>query len=250
MADPSDDPADGYFGASVARDYDDFSSDRFSPEAIGPVVERLSQLAGDGPALEFAIGTGRVALPLAAAGVRVDGIELSRAMVEQLRSKPGGESIKITIGDMASTRVGGTYTLVYLVFNTISNLTTQQEQVACFRNAAAHLPPGGYFVIEVGVPSLRLLPPGQSAVPFLITAERLGFDTFDTATQQMSSHHIVLRNGTAQYREIPFRYAWPSELDLMAQLAGMHLYERWSDWSGSPFTGESTQHVSVWQKDN
>jgi len=244
----ADDPADGYFGASVARDYDALSADRFAPEAIEPVVARLAELAAGGRALEFAIGTGRIALPLAAAGVQVDGIELSRAMADELRRKPGGESIKVTIGDMASTRVDGTYSLVYLVFNTIANLTTQQEQVACFRNAAEHLAPGGFFVIEVGVPSLRRLPPGQNAVPFLITRERLGFDTFDPATQQTSSHHIIFRDGAAEYREIPFRYVWPSELDLMAQLAGMHAYARWSDWSGAPFTGESTQHVSVWQK--
>jgi SAM-dependent methyltransferase len=244
---PQDDP-DGWFGAEVAADYDDPDSDMFSATTIDPVVDVLAGLAGNRPALEFAIGTGRIALPLAQRGVEVHGIELSRAMVDRLRAKPGGADIPVTIGDMAHTRVDGEFGVVFLVFNTISNLTSQQDQVDCFRNAAAHLAPGGCFVIENGVPSLRNLPPGQEAVPFLISPERVGFDTYRPATQQMVSHHIILTGERPEYRAVPFRYVWPSELDLMAQLAGMRLRNRWQDWTGTPFTDDSTRHVSIWEK--
>ncbi|MDT9692065.1 class I SAM-dependent methyltransferase [Streptomyces sp. P9(2023)] len=241
---------DDYFGADVAAGYDAGSADMFRPEAVDPPVDLLSGLAGDGPALEFGIGTGRLALPLARRGVRVHGIDLSRAMVEQLRAKPGGADLGVTIGDFATTRVtgAGTFTTAYLVYNTINNLTTQDAQVDCFRNAAAHLAPGGTFVVEVGVPELRLLPPGQRAVPFHIDATSWAFDTLDPATQAMSSHYVTITDGRAEHRAIPFRYVWPSELDLMARLAGMRLRDRWQDWDGTPFTGESDRHVSVWEK--
>jgi SAM-dependent methyltransferase len=178
----------------------------------------------------------------------VRGIDMSRAMVAKMREKPGGGNIDVTIGDFATATVGGTYSLVYLVFNTIENLTTQPAQVACFRNAAAHLKPGGCFVIEVEVPRLRQLPPGQSVVPFKVSPTGWAFDIYDTATQAMSSNYVKVVDGRGSYRSIPFRYVWPSELDLMAELAGMRLRHRWADWNRSPFTSESEQHVSVWEK--
>ncbi|GAA4657140.1 class I SAM-dependent DNA methyltransferase [Streptomyces youssoufiensis] len=240
--------ADGYFGEDVAATYDASTAERFQPEVVDPAVDVLAGLADGGRALEFGVGTGRIALPLARRGVPVQGIDMSRAMASRLAAKPGGDAIDVRIGDFASTRVPGSFTVVYLVFNTINNLTTQEAQVACFRNAAAHLAPGGCFVIEVGVPELRRLPPGQDAVPFHIGASRWGFDTYDVATQAMSSHHVTVTDGQAQHRSIPFRYVWPAELDLMAQLAGLRLRDRWEDWSRAPFTSESEQHVSVWEK--
>ena len=229
---------DGYFDERVAASYD-ANDGTFVPE----MIDVLAGLAGDGAALEFAIGTGRIALPLAARGVPVHGIELSNAMVAQLRAKPGGDDVPVTIGDMASTRVDGTFRLVYLVFNTIGNLTTQDAQVACFANAAAHLEPGGAFVIEVGVPDLQRLPPGQTFVPFEVSERKVGFDEYDVANQGLISHHVEFDGGRFS---LPFRYVWPAELDLMARLAGMRLEHRWSDWRRSPFTSESRQHVSIW----
>jgi SAM-dependent methyltransferase len=242
------DDEDGFFGERVAATYDDDRGEMFQPASIEPAVDLLVELAGGGRALELGIGTGRIALPLARRGVAVHGIDLSRAMVARLRAKPGGDAIGVTIGDFATTRVDGTFSVAYLVFNTIMNLTTQEGQVACFRNAAAHLAPGGCFVIEVVVPDLRRLPPGQNAVPFEISPRRWGFDLYDTATQAMSSNYIQLSEGRGEYGSIPFRYVWPAELDLMAQLAGMRLRGRWEGWGRQPFTGESRQHVSVWEK--
>ncbi|MEU3352890.1 class I SAM-dependent methyltransferase [Streptomyces sp. NPDC037389] len=239
---------DGYFGENVANSYDETEADMFRPEAVDPAVGMLAELAGDGPALELGIGTGRVALPLAGRGVPVHGIDMSRAMVARLRAKPGADDISVTIGDFATTRVAGTFAVVYLVFNTINNLTTQDAQVACFRNAAAHLRPGGCFVVEVGVPDLRRLPPGQSAVPFRIGPAGWAFDTYDVATQAMSSHYVTIVDGRAEHSFTPFRYVWPAELDLMARLAGLRLRDRWESWSRAPFTGESRRHVSVWEK--
>ncbi|MFF9096241.1 class I SAM-dependent DNA methyltransferase [Streptomyces sp. NPDC014776] len=240
---------DGYFGESVAATYDESSAEMFEPERVEPAVDLLAELAGGGRALELGVGTGRIALPLARRGVEVHGIDLSRAMTDRLRAKPGGDAIGVTIGDFATTRVDGTFSLAYLVFNTINNLTTQDAQVDCFRNVAAHLEPGGCFVVEVGVPDLRRLPPGQTAVPFRVDGSRLGFDLYDVATQSLSSHHVTVReDGTVSYVSIPFRYVWPAELDLMARLAGMRLRHRWEDWDRSPFTNESRRHVSVWEK--
>ena len=238
-----------YFGEEVAARYDASSAEMFDPAVVDPAVDFLAGLAGDGPALEFGIGTGRIALPLAARGVTVRGIELSEAMTAQLRAKPGADAIEVTVGDFATTRVDGTFSLVYLVFNTISNLTTQAQQVECFRNAAAHLAPGGTFVIEVGVPSLQRLPPGETVIPFHVSQDRLGFDEYDVATQGLISHHLEIVDGRAIRNSIPFRYAWPAEFDLMAQLAGLSLRERWSDWRREPFTSESAKHVSVWARD-
>jgi len=242
------DDDDGYFGERVAATYDDSSEGMFDPALIEVVADVLAGLAGAGRALELGIGTGRIALPLARRGVPVHGIDLSRAMVARLRAKPGGDAIGVTIGDFATTKVDGTFRLAYLVFNTINNLTTQEAQVACFGNAAAHLEPGGCFVVEVGVPELRRLPPGQNVVPFQVSPTRWAFDIYDTATQAMSSNYVTIDGGRGEYRSIPFRYVWPAELDLMAQLAGMRLRDRWEGWVREPFTSESRQHVSVWEK--
>jgi SAM-dependent methyltransferase len=239
---------DGYFGEDVAARYDESSADMFEPAVVEPAVELLAELAGDGRALELGIGTGRIALPLARRGVPVHGIELSRAMAARLRAKPGGAEIGVTIGDFATTRVDGTFSVAYLVFNTIMNLTTQAEQVACFRNAAAHLEPGGCFVIEVGVPRLRRLPPGQTLQAFDLSETHWGVDEYDVAAQRLVSHHLALVDGRLERLSLPCRYVWPAELDLMAELAGMRLRERWSGWRREPFTGDSEQHVSVWEK--
>jgi SAM-dependent methyltransferase len=240
---------ENYFGEDVAARYDDPADRMFDPAAIAVVVDVLTDMAGDGAALELGIGTGRIAVPLAERGVRVHGIDLSEAMVARLRAKPGGESIGVTIGDFATTHVDGTFTVAYLVYNTINNLTSQDAQVACFQNVAQHLAPGGCFVIEVGIPGLRRLPPGQTAVPFTVTPDRLGFDEYDVVRQGMVSHHFWRTDdGGFDSMSVPFRYVWPSELDLMARLAGMSLRDRWSDWTRSPFTAQSTSHVSVWQK--
>lgn len=245
----ADDDEDGYFGEGVAATYDESTAEMSEPGAVDPVVDLLAELAGDGRALELGVGTGRIALPLAARGVPVHGIELSRAMVARLRDKPGGDAIGVTIGDFATARVDGTFSVAYLVFNTIMNLTTQEAQVACFRNVAEHLAPGGCFVIEVMIPELRKLPPGQHVVPFHVGPTRWGFDTYDVATQTMSSHHLkIADDGRATYTPVPFRYVWPAELDLMAQLAGMRLRDRWEGWAREPFTNDSPRHVSVWEK--
>ncbi|MFJ4832985.1 class I SAM-dependent DNA methyltransferase [Streptomyces sp. NPDC088747] len=239
---------DGYFGESVAATYDESSAEEFRPEVVGAVVDFLAGLAGGGRALELGIGTGRVALPLARRGVPVHGIDLSRAMVDRLRAKPGGDTIGVTIGDFATTKVEGTFSVAFLVFNTIMNLTTQDAQVDCFRNVAAHLEPGGRFVIEVMVPELRKLPAGQTVVPFHASPTRWAFDDYDVATQQVSSNYVEVVDGHGRYRSIPFRYVWPAELDLMARLAGLRLCERWEGWTREPFTSESGGHVSVWEK--
>ncbi|MFD8305883.1 class I SAM-dependent DNA methyltransferase [Streptomyces sp. NPDC059690] len=239
---------DGYFGEEIAAGYDASAADMFRPETVGPVVDVLAGLAGDGRALEFGVGTGRIALPLARRGVPVHGIDLSRAMVDRLRAKEGGADIGVTIGDFATTRVEGEFSVAYLVFNTIMNLTTQDAQVECFRNVARHLGPGACFVVEVMVPELRKLPPGQNAVPFHIGETKWAFDTYDLATQAMSSNYVTVVDGRAEHWSIPFRYVWPAELDLMARLAGMRLRDRWEDWTRTPFTGDSPRHVSVWEK--
>jgi SAM-dependent methyltransferase len=239
---------DGYFGEHVAATYDESEAQMFEPGVVDAAAGVLAELAGGGRALELGIGTGRIALPLARRGVPVHGIDMSRAMVARLRAKPGGDAIGVTIGDFATTRAEGTFSVAYLVFNTIMNLTTQNAQVACFRNVAAHLEPGGCFVIEVMTPDLRRLPPGQTAVPFEVGQTRWAFDVYDVATQAMSSNYLKIDGCRAEYTSIPFRYVWPAELDLMAQLAGLWLRERWQGWRQEPFTSESRQHVSVWEK--
>jgi SAM-dependent methyltransferase len=239
---------ENHFGERVAERYDESSADMFEPVVIDPAVDFLAELAGSGAALELGIGTGRIALPLAQRGIRVHGIDLSEAMVARLRAKPGVEDIEVTIGDFATTRVEGTFSVAYLVFNTIMNLTTQDEQVACFENVAAHLEPGGCFVIEVGVPALQRLPPGETVRAFDISATHLGFDEYDVVSQGLISHHYSVVDGKLELHSVPFRYVWPSELDLMARLAGMGLRERWSGWKREPFASDSRKHVSVWEK--
>jgi SAM-dependent methyltransferase len=240
--------AEDHFGEHVAARYDESSADMFDPAVVDPVVDFLANLAGDGAALELGIGTGRIALPLARRGVQIHGIDLSEAMVARLRAKEGAEQIGVTIGDFATATVDKSFSLAYLVFNTINNLTTQDEQVACFQNVAAHLQPGGCFVIEVGVPELRRLPPGDTFVAFDVSSTHLGFDEYDVAKQGLISHHHSLVDGQWEAASVPFRYVWPAELDLMARIAGMTLKERWSGWKREPFTSESTKHVSVWEK--
>lgn len=240
---------ENHFAAEVAANYDASLGAMASPQVLGPTVEFLAALAGEGDALELAIGTGRVALPLNSSGVRVSGIELSPDMIAQLRAKPGGDAIPVTMGDMTSTRVDGTFSLVYLVYNTIGNVETQDRQVACFVNAAAHLEPGGAFVIEVGVPDLRRLVPGHDAIVFAHVPGYVGYDRYDDLVGQHAvSHHFVADGSGVREFRTPFRYVWPSELDLMARLAGLRPTERWADWNRSPFTGDSTSHVSVWRK--
>jgi SAM-dependent methyltransferase len=237
-----------YFGEDVAAGYDEAIGGWGDPEVVDPAVEFLADLAGGGALLELGIGTGRIALPLAQRGVRVHGIDLSEAMVARLRAKPGGAEIPVTIGDIATTRVEGTFSLAYIVFSTIMNLTTQEAQVACFENVAAHLEPGGCFVVEVGMPALRRLPPGESIQPFYFRGPTLfGLDEYDVANQGLVSHHYGVRDGTFAPRSIPFRYVWPAELDLMARIAGMHPRERWSGWRREPFTSESGKLVGVWE---
>jgi SAM-dependent methyltransferase len=239
---------ENHFGERVAARYDESAADMFEPAVVDPVVDFLADLAGHGAALELGIGTGRIALPLARRGVRVHGIDLSEAMVARLRAKPGAEEIDVAVGDFATTTVEGAFSLAYLVFNTINNLTTQEQQVACFENVAAHLEPGGCFVIEVGVPALQRLPPGETVRAFDVSATHLGFDEYDVVTQGLISHHYSVVDDHFEVVSIPFRYVWPSELDLMARLAGMTLRERWSGWKREPFTSDSRKHVSVWEK--
>lgn len=230
---------------TVAVSYDADDAVMFSPEVLDPTVAFLAELAAGRPALEFAAGTGRVALPLAATGLSVSAIELSEPMAARLVAKPEADRIDLTIGDMAVTRVPGEFGLVYLVYNTITNLLTQDAQVECFRNAAAHLAPGGHFVIEVFVPQLRRLPPGQRFVPFDVSDRHMGVDEYDVVDQQLVSHHAVAGRRFTSSRH---RYAWPAEYDLMARLAGLEPHGRWADWQRTPFTAESTSHVSVWVK--
>ena len=237
-----------HFGEHVAERYDERYADLAGPAVVDPIVDFLADLARGGAALEFGVGTGRIALPLSQRGVRVHGIDLSEAMLARLRAKPGADEVDVTIGDFATTTVEGTFSVAYLVANTIMNLTTQDEQVACFRNAAAHLEPNGCFVIEVVVPGLQRLPPGERFQPFSVGPTHLGFDEYDVVRQGLVSHHYWIDDGRVEVISVPFRYAWPSELDLMAQLAGIALRERWGGWKREPFTADSTKHISIWEK--
>jgi SAM-dependent methyltransferase len=235
----------------TAANYDADAASHFAPEVLDPTVDLLQRLAEDGSALEFAIGTGRVGIPLAARGVPVTGIELSEPMVAQLRRKVTAEQLPVVVGDMATTvaPASGRFSLVFLLWNSISNLRTQAEQVQCFRNAAHHLRPGGRFVIDLWVPPIQRLLPGQEAVPMSLDEEHLIFDTYDLVTQQCASHHYHRDDdGSLRYGIGHFRYIWPAECDLMAQLAGLELESRWADWTGSPFVATSGSHVSVWRK--
>ena len=239
---------DGHFGEDVASHYDQFPEPMVDGTPVEEAVKVLAELAGGGRALELAIGTGRVAMPLRALGVDVAGIELSRAMVRRLRAKPGGDAVPVEIGDMTSIRAPGSFGLVYLVFNTIQNVTTQTGQVAVFRNAAAHLAPGGRFLIECMVPELRKLPIGSTTVVFDMSDDHIGVDEYDVADQKLVSHHFSKVDGKFDYSSGPFRYVWPAELDLMAEMAGLRLADRWAGWDRSPFEHESRMFVSVWEK--
>lgn len=239
---------DGIWDAEAAARYDTPGEGMFAPKVLGPTVDRLVELAAGGRALEFAIGTGRVAVPLSERGVPVTGIELSAAMVAQLRTKADEATVPVVVGDMSTATAPGRYSLVYLVFNTISNLLTQEEQVACFRNAARHLAPGGCFVIELWVPELRRLPPGTPATVGVTDPGYILLDTYDVLQQHVVSHHFHFGNGTkAELFRTPHRYIWPAELDLMAQLAGFTLESRHADWTGSAFTADSPSHISTYR---
>lgn len=238
---------DGYFNPRVAATYDD-DVGYADPETVDPVVNFLAELADGGKALEFGIGTGRIALPLAMKGVEVYGIDLSQAMLTKLAEKPGSDRINVTQGDFATTVCEGSFSLVYLIFNTIMNLTTQDEQVRCFQNAAAHLDPGGSFVIEVMMPALQLIPFGETRRVFEFCGDHWGVDTYDVVSQGLTSHHFRIRDGRTELSAIPFRYVWPSELDLMAKIANLQLQARWGGWQQEPFTNLSRHHVSVWEK--
>ena len=241
----SNDPWD----EATAASYDDDESEMFDPAVLDPAVALLAQLAGPGPALEFAVGTGRLSIPLCRRGVPVTGIDLSAAMVARLREKIPADELPAVVGDMATTRVAGEFSLVFLGFNSIANLREQSEQVACFRNAARHLAPGGHFVIELFVPPLRRLLPGETTTLFAAGEDHVGFDVLDVVTQTGTSHHFLRRpDGAIRHQSIQFRYLWPSECDLMAQLAGLELVARYGDWDRSGFTADSVKHISVWRK--
>jgi Methyltransferase domain len=239
---------EGYFGERVAAVYDELSANMFDPAVVRPAADLLAELAADGAALEFAIGTGRIALPLGERGVRVAGIDNSEAMLARLRDKPGAERIEAVAGDMAATRVDGEFSLVYLVFNTIFNLTTQDGQVACFENAAAHLHSGGRFVIEARVPELQRLPLGQTVLPWRADPNGMSYYVYDVVTQRLSGQHYHFVDGSVEATPTEMRYAWPAELDLMARVAGMRLQDRWAGWQREPFTALSPAHVSVYEK--
>src|SRR2546423_757972 len=239
-------PAD-YFGEDVAEHFDRRYAHLEARAIVDPMVEFISGFANGGAALELGVGTGRIALPLAARGVRVHGIDLSGAMISRLRAKPGSEKVSVTVGDIATTSVEGVFSVAYIVANTIMNLTTQDEQVACFQNVGAHLEPHGYFVMEVLVPRLQRLPPGETYQPFAVTQSHLGFDEYDVVQQRVISHHYWIDGDEVQVISPPFRYVWPSELDLMARIAGMTLRERRSGSQRDPFTADTAKHVSVWQ---
>jgi SAM-dependent methyltransferase len=238
--------SENYFGEDLAARYDADLDEWGKRETVEATVDFLADLADGGTALELGIGTGRIALPLSARGVRVAGIDLSEPMVARLRAKPGGSDITVVMGDFATTRVEGEFALAYVVFNTIMNLRTQEAQTACFKNGARHLQSGGFFVAEIMLPELQRLGPGERFLPFEVSPKHLGFDEYDTVEQQLTSHHYYPAEGV--YSTFPGRYVWPAELDLMARIAGMRLRERWSDWTRSPFTTQSTKHVSVWEK--
>jgi SAM-dependent methyltransferase len=235
--------------SEIAEVYDETYAALFEPSVVGPMTGLLAELAQGAPALEFAVGTGRVALALSAHGVTVHGIELSRPMAERLLAKPGADAVPVTIGDMRTTRVPGTFTLVYLVANTIMNVTTQDDQLAVFANAAAHLEPGGCFVVEVVVPQLRRVPPGETGRVFTLDPDHVGIETFDdTAGQIAWSHHWIQAHGRVVRHSAPYRYVWPSELDLMAKIAGFRLRDRWAGWDRAPFTSDSHSQVAAFEK--
>jgi SAM-dependent methyltransferase len=237
-----------YFDEPVARTYDADEPDSFAPRVVEPMVNFLHSLCVNGSACEFGIGTGRVALPLHERGVAVHGIDLSAALVNELRSMPSGHDTPVVIGDFSHTRIDSNFDLVYLVFNTVMNLTTQARQVDCFLNAARHLRDGGHFVVEVMVPDLQRVPPGTALRSWSLSESAMSVDEYDVVTQGRVSHHSRRRHDTWSRRSIPFRYVGPSDLDRMARVANSQFVDRWGDWFGSPFLATSPSHVSAWQK--
>jgi SAM-dependent methyltransferase len=236
------------WGRDLAEVYDATYAAMFEPPVLNPTIDRLAELARGGLALELAVGTGRVALPLSARGISVYGLELSPHMAEQLRAKPGADAVPVTIGDMTTTRIPGAFTLVYLVANTIMNVTTQEDQIAVFANAAAHLEPGGVFVVEVIVPQVRTVRPGELGRVFTLDPDHVGIETFDDLVGQIAwSHHWIEAGGHLVRHSAPYRYVWPSELDLMARIAGFRLLHRWAGWDEAPFTSDSTRQVAVFE---
>ncbi len=236
------------FDERIAANYDFADREMFDENHLEYISSFLAELANDQRALEFAIGTGRVALPLQKHGIEVHGIELSQPMVDQLFAKPEAESINVVVGDMASAKIPEKFQLVYLVYNTITNLITQDEQVECFKNAASHLQAGGFFVIEDQVPTIRNLPEGTTTSAFDVSREHIGIDTFDILNQTVVSHHYWIDADRVEIFDSTHRYAWPSEYDLMAKIAGLELFGRWGGWDKSEFTSASKSHISVWKK--
>lgn len=239
---------DGYFDERFASRYDEMSASMFRPEILDPTVEFLADLAQQGSILEFASGTGRVAIPLSNRGLSVAGIDISKAMTDRLKLKSGGEEVDVTIGDFSTTRVAGEFSLVFLVFNTIMNLTTQESQITCFQNAADHLNPGGNFVIEVSVPNIRHVPPGERYRAYRVEDSKMDFDEYSFADQGLISHHFIEAGGVWEQLSVPFRYVWPSELDLMAKMADLEPVDRWSSWSKDPFDDSAEKLIAVWRK--
>jgi SAM-dependent methyltransferase len=237
------------WGREVAEAYDSTTAALSDPAVVGPIVDRLVELADGGPVLEFASGTGRIALPLSQRGISVSGIELSPDMTAQLKAKPGADQVAVTLGDMTTTRVDGTFSLVYLVYNTIMNVTTLDDQLAVFTNAAAHLAPGGCFVVEVLIPNIRRLPPGERGRVFTLEPDHVGIETFDDMVDQVTwSHHWMEVDGQLVRHSAPYRYVWPAELELMGRLTGFTLRERWADWGRRPMTSSSYEQIAVFEK--
>jgi SAM-dependent methyltransferase len=237
------------WSAEFAAVYDEVYAQEAEPSVVVPIAEVLAELANGGAALEFAAGTGRIALALSARGVAVTGIELSPHMAERLRAKPGADAVSVIVGDMATSRVDGSFTLVYLVANAIMNVTTQDEQLAVFSNAAAHLGPGGRFAVSVIVPQPCAIPDGGKGRVFTFDPDHVGIETFDDPLGQIAwSHHWMDVGGRLVKHSAPYRYVWPSELDLMARLAGFRLEHRWASWDRSLFSAKSSRHVTVYEK--
>ncbi|WP_158749044.1 class I SAM-dependent methyltransferase [Acidobacterium sp. S8] len=236
------------YGDLIAEQYDRIN--RISPQQTQAAADALAELAKNGPALELGIGTGRVALPLREKGIAVHGIDASSLMIEELRKKPGGDAIPVTVGNFGDVAVEEKFSLIYVVFNTFFALLTQEEQVQCFANVASHLLAGGVFVIEAFVPDLSRFTRNQNMVATNVGVDGVRFDVsmYDPMHQRVDSQHVIIANGSIQTYPVQLRYAWPSELDLMAQLAGLKLCERWSNWQRSPFASGDGAHISLYQQ--
>ena len=237
------------YGDRIADVYDELYEDLASPALVAPMVDVLANLAGGGRALELGIGTGRIALPLAGRGVEVHGIDASAAMVDKMRRKPGGGRIPVTMADFADVDADGRFSLVYVVFNTFFALLTQDAQVRCFANVASRLSEGGVFLVEAFAPDLTRFERGQNIQAGVVETDRVSIDLsrHDAVAQTVESSHVHISEQGVRLYPVKLRYAWPSELDLMARVAGMRLRSRWGDWQGGPFTASSTNHVSAYE---